>query len=128
MGIPEDYYRATGETMGQACRRLAATTPINTIAQIIGYTSASGLRYALEARGIEIDWPEHYKRPEPRQRPSRRRDPSIPHGNSRPRTYTPEMIGRFQALRDEGLSISAAAAELGVHEANMLRAIRQRVA
>lgn len=56
MGIPEDYYRATGETMGQACRRLAPTETITSVALAIGYDSAGKLRKALADRGIPNPW------------------------------------------------------------------------
>lgn len=51
-------YRRTGETLGQACRRLAAEGhAVTSAAHSIGYSSASALRYALEARGIDVEFP-----------------------------------------------------------------------
>jgi len=62
------------------------------------------------------------------QRSLRTRRPGLklPHGNSRPRTYTRDVLISFEALRRQGLSISRAAVTLGVDEANILRAFRQQ--
>ncbi len=96
MGIPEDYYRATGETMGQACRRLAPTTQIKIIAEIIGYRSATALQAALKARGIEITWSTTHPR----------------RGGQRDRVTDAEL-DRWIALRHAGMRGEDAAKAVG---------------
>lgn len=57
------YYLATGEKFGDALHRMAeAGCSMTTAAHTIGYSSAWALRYAMEARGIEIEFPRCYKR------------------------------------------------------------------
>jgi len=57
------YYLATGEKFGDALHRMAeAGCSMTTAAHTIGYSSAWALRYAMEARGIEIEFPKCYKR------------------------------------------------------------------
>lgn len=109
MGIPEDYFRLTGETMGQACERMKHTHTIKATAQLIGYSTASGLQFALRQRGIEIDWPT-----------------SIPaRANHRNRISDAEL-DRFIALRHSGIPGAEAARRVGRDLRAISRVLGQR--
>lgn len=109
MGIPEDYYRATGETMGQACRRLAPTETITAVALTIGYDSAGKLRKALADRGIAIDWQVRG----PRNRPC------LPEP-------TNEQLDAYLAARREGLTPIEAGRKAGRFYQAIHKALRAR--
>lgn len=110
MGIPEDYYRATGETMGQACRRLAPTETITTVALAIGYDSASHLRKVLADRGIVIDWQVR--------------------GPSKPRKCLPEptkeQLDAYLAARREGLTPAESGKKAGRYYQAIHKTLRAR--
>jgi len=110
MGIPEDYYRATGETMGQACRRLAPTLSAKIIAERIGFASASGLRAALKARGIEIDWPHS----------------NMARGSGARDRITDEELDQFVSLRRGGMGRDAAASVVGRDRRSIERVLAKR--
>lgn len=63
MTIATTYLEDAGETVGQACERLAAAgVPMNAAATQIGYYSSSDLRKYLERRGLNCPWPKDLQR------------------------------------------------------------------
>lgn len=55
VSIPIAYLRRTGETFGDACRRMAAEGyTVGQAAKEIGYSAATPFRYAMRVRGIEV--------------------------------------------------------------------------
>lgn len=63
---PLGYLRDTGENFSQAAHRMAAEGLLATeAARIIGYRDASGLRRALESRGIEVTFKKHASKVKP---------------------------------------------------------------
>lgn len=48
---PEEYYKATGETIGQAVARLHKTMGVEHAAHYVGFASATDLRRYLSRRG-----------------------------------------------------------------------------
>ena len=58
---PEEYYKVTGETIGQAVARLHKTVGIEYAAHYVGFASATDLRRYLARRGIPDPWPLAYR-------------------------------------------------------------------
>lgn len=67
---PEEYYKATGETIGQAVARLHKTMGIEHAAHYVGFASATDLRRYLSRRGIPDPWPLAYRGKRQRHRVS----------------------------------------------------------
>ena len=67
---PEQYYKATGETIGQAVARLHKTAGIEYVAHYVGFASATDLRRYLARRGIPDPWPLAYRGKRQRHRVS----------------------------------------------------------
>lgn len=68
--IPEEYYKATGETIGQAVARLHKTMGVEHAAHYVGFASATDLRRYLARRGIPDPWPMAYRGKRQRHRVS----------------------------------------------------------
>ena len=58
---PDEYYKTTGETIGQAVARLHKTVGIEYAAHYVGFASATDLRRYLARRGIPDPWPLAYR-------------------------------------------------------------------
>lgn len=74
---PLGYLKETGETLSSAVRRMASQGMLATeIARAVGYRDACGLKRALKARGIEIEFPQRSER---RRKPVAR-EPALARG------------------------------------------------
>lgn len=111
MTIADTYYADTGETVGQAVKRLhAGGYRIEAAARFIGYTSTD-LRLYLERRAIPCPWPK------------------LPIASVRgrpPIKITDEALERYAALRAEGVRASEAAKAVGHPPENVYSAIKRR--
>ena len=58
---PEEYYKVTGETIGQAVARIHKTMSVEHAAHYIGFVSSTDLRRYLARRGIPDPWPLVYR-------------------------------------------------------------------
>lgn len=67
---PEEYYKTTGETIGQAVARIHKTMGIEHAAHYVGFASSTDLRRYLESRGIPDPWPLAYRGKRQRHRVS----------------------------------------------------------
>lgn len=67
---PEEYYKATGETVGQAVARLHKTMGVEHAAHYVGFASSTDLRRYLARRGIPDPWPMAYRGKRQRHRVS----------------------------------------------------------
>lgn len=67
---PEEYYKATGETIGQAVARIHKTMGVEHAAHYVGFASATDLRRYLARRGIQDPWPMAYRGKRQRHRVS----------------------------------------------------------
>lgn len=59
--IPSQYLQDTGETIGQAVKRIHKTHTVEQAAHYVGYASATDLRRYLRERGIPDPWPPVYR-------------------------------------------------------------------
>ena len=67
---PDEYYKTTGETIGQAVARLHKTVGVEYAAHYVGFASATDLRRYLARRGIPDPWPLAYRGKRQRHRVS----------------------------------------------------------
>lgn len=67
---PEEYYKSTGETIGQAVARIHKTMGVEHAAHYVGFASATDLRRYLARRGIPDPWPMAYRGKRQRHRVS----------------------------------------------------------
>lgn len=56
--VGEKYFKATGETIGAAVKRLHQKQTVEQVAHYVGYSSASALRHYLSSRGLHDPWPK----------------------------------------------------------------------
>jgi len=109
--IATEYLADTGETVGQACERLAAAgVPMNTAAVEIGYYSSSDLRKYLERRGLHCPWPKDLTR--------KRGHP--------PERVTDAQAEHYAAMRAQGVPPLQAAEGTGHTPAQLRNAIKRR--
>lgn len=59
--IPSQYLQDTGETIGQAVKRIQKTHTVEQAAHYVGYASSTDLRRYLRERGILDPWPPAYR-------------------------------------------------------------------
>lgn len=112
MTIAEEYFEATGETVGAACLRLyAAGVKVNAASNRIGYSSSSDLRKYLERRGIQCPWPK-IGEDKPRGRP--------------PYKLTDDKLEAFAALLKSGMTKTQAAKVVGHQKDHLVKSLKKR--
>lgn len=66
----DEYFKSTGETIGQAVARIHTTMGVEHAAHYVGFASATDLRRYLARRGIPDPWPMAYRGKRQRHRVS----------------------------------------------------------
>lgn len=111
MTIADDYFAETGETVGQAAKRLHAEgINVERASHMIGYSTSSDLRKYLRRRGMHCPWPLK----------------PVPVQGKPPRKVTDEMIERYAELRLSGLPACDAIERAGVSRSTIHVALRRR--